>query len=271
MVLQGKGCERVNGSERLRIMRENTAISETGSYTAADGTKVTLPENGKALSDRTFMLLPEKKTDPTECIRKTPFRIADNTVSADTITCIQQLRRTVSGEIIALNFANANVPGGGYRFGGDAQEESLCRCSLLYAAIAPHKEYYRWHRLHPTPFYSDRMLISPDIPIIRHMDGTLTAEPVRCTFVTCAAVNRRIAELMLIPDHFISKTMNRRIHGILAAMAERAPEAIVLGAFGCGAFGNRRKTVYPMIENAVNSLIPDHISVYFAVPRKDDT
>ena len=252
--------------DRLRIMRENRTIAESGRYTAADGTEVQLSCSGDVLAARTVFYPPEEIPESGDTLRKTPFRISDNLMQTDTISCIRQLRETETGEIVALNFANANVPGGGYRFGGDAQEESLCRCSMLYAAIAPQKEYYRWHRLHPTPFYSDRILISPHIPIIRTMDGTLTANPVDCTFVTCAAVNRRIAKIFLVPDKCIERTMKRRISRIVSLTAQRKPAVIVLGAFGCGAFGNKRKAVYPMIEAAVDRFVPDEIRVVFAAP-----
>lgn len=252
-------------TERLRIMRENREIAQNGSYTAADGSTVCLSRTADKLKQDTFMLLPEHSA-PDADIRTNRFTIADSTMKTDTIGCILTLRKTITGEIIALNFANANVAGGGYRFGGDAQEESLCRCSMLYAAIAPHRAYYRYHHRHPTPLYSDRMLISPDVPVIRTMDGKLLANPVLCTFLTCAAVNRRIAKLMLIPNKPINNAMERRICGILAAMAARKPAAVVLGAFGCGAFGNRWKTVYPMLEAAVNRYLPDETAVYFAAP-----
>jgi len=252
-------------SERLRIMRENREIALTGTYTAADGTAVKLSIPGSAHEKNTVMLLPEASVQTAD-IRTNHFTITEATMKTDTISCIHALRETIAGEIIALNFANANVAGGGYRFGGDAQEESLCRCSLLYAAIAPHREYYRWHHLHPTPFYSDRMLISPNVPVIRTMNGALLSKPCFCTFLTCAAVNRRIAKLMLIPDKWINRTMERRINSILAVMAARKPAAVVLGAFGCGAFGNRRKTVFPMIEAAVNRYLPDETAVFFVAP-----
>lgn len=255
----------MNWFDRLHIMRENRAISQNGCYTAPDGKEVRL--SAASLSDRTIFLPPDADRQfSAKNIRKTPFTIAENTVRADTVSCVLGLRETETGEIIALNFANANVPGGGYLLGGDAQEESLCRCSLLYSAIAPHKEYYRPHHFPPTPFYSDRMLLSPDVPIIRRMDGTLLQVPVSCTFLTCAAVNRRIAKLFFVSDKKINRIMERRIMGIVSAMAARSPAVIVLGAFGCGAFGNKRKNVYPMIEQAVNRFVPDEIRVVFASP-----
>lgn len=45
-------------------------------------------------------------------------------------------------KIIALNFANAMYADGGYILGGNAQEESLCRASMLYYTIKTQKRFY---------------------------------------------------------------------------------------------------------------------------------
>ncbi|MBR5405096.1 MAG: TIGR02452 family protein [Oscillospiraceae bacterium] len=254
-------------SDRLRIFRENRKIAASGSYEAA-GRQVFLPKSAAALAKETVCLFPDAVQAP-ENGRTEPFRLAEHTVQTDTISAVLQLRAAgVTGEIIALNFANAMAAGGGYRLGGDAQEESLCRCSMLYPAILGNRAFYRPHRLRPTPFYSDRMLISPDVPVIRSSDGSLLSEPVPCTFLTCAAVNRRIAKLLLRSDRRIEAAMRQRIEKIVAAAAERRPAAVVLGAFGCGAFGNKRKAVLPMFEDAVNRLMPDGVQVVFADPHR---
>ena len=41
---------------------------------------------------------------------------------------------------------------------------------------------------------------------------------------------------------------------------------IVLGAFGCGMFGNRREKVLPVFEEMINSYVPEDIEVVFAIP-----
>jgi uncharacterized protein (TIGR02452 family) len=255
-------------TERLRIYRENQKIAASGCYIVGE-TAVRLPKTGEMLAQETVYLPPDAAVSAAPGER-TPFLISGHQMQTDTISAVLALRASgVTGEIIALNFANAMAAGGGYRLGGDAQEESLCRCSLLYPAIRGNRQFYRPHRLRPTPFYSDRMLISPDVPVFRRADGTLLAEPVFCTFLTCAAVNRRIAKLLLRSDRRITAAMRQRVERIVAVIAERSPAAAVLGAFGCGAFGNRRKVILPMFEDAVSRLMPARVQIVFADPRAD--
>lgn len=248
----------------LQIAQSNRTIAQCGQY-AVNGKTVTLPRNGKVLADATELLEPVIPAEPSP--RTTAFHIDDHIRKLDTISCVLELRAEgVRGEILALNFANANIAGGGYILGGNAQEESLCRSSLLYAAIAPQKDFYRCHHLHPSPLYSDRMLYSPDVPVIRTSDGKLLETPQMCSFLTSPAVNRTLAKLCFTREKTIGDAMRTRITKIIAAAAEIKPEMLVLGAFGCGAFGNRRETVLPMFESAVNAYLPDTVQVVFAMP-----
>ncbi|MCQ2416343.1 MAG: TIGR02452 family protein [Oscillospiraceae bacterium] len=251
-------------SRQLQIANENHTIARRGSYALPGGEVVKLYCTGKTLAAETVLLYDDTLTEQQ---RQTPFTIAENTYPTDTISCILKLREEgISGEILALNFANAQVPGGAYLLGGTAQEESLCRCSLLFYAIRPHHEYYLRHWARFTPFASHRMLMSNAVPVIRSMDGSLLTEPTVCTFLTCAAVNRREAKLFFASEKRIANTMEERINRIVCAIAKRKPQVAVLGAFGCGAFGNRREIVLPLIEQAVNRYLPDDVRIVFAQP-----
>ncbi len=252
----------MNGSTRRRIYRENKIIAAENTYTA-DG-KTIRPDRSRTEN----IYYPKDAELP---VRTLPvprnFDIPSATRRLDTISCVLTLRAEgMTGEIIALNFANAMVAGGGYRVGGDAQEESLCRCSLLYDELIHQKDFYRNHRRRPTPLYSHAMLLSRHVPVIRDMNGTLIDEQFTCSFLTCAAPNRRAAKFLFIPDKVIRRIMQERIQRIIALIAEIKPEAAVLGAFGCGAFGNKRKDVLPMIEGAVRQQLPPEIRVIFAAP-----
>ncbi len=249
---------------RIQIVGENREIAESAQYTAPSGKSVTLPQNGDALAAATQLLDIELPEDAVPC--RASFSWEANQRAVGTVECAAQLRAEgVKGEILALNFANANVAGGGYVLGASAQEESLCRASLLYAAIAPHSEYYNYHRTHPTPFYSDKMLYSPNVPVVRDGMGNLLEEPFLCSFLTSPAVNRRLAR-PIWSNKKIDAAMAQRTAKIIVAAAKIVPEAVILGAYGCGVFGNRREVVLPMFEDAICKYLPEGVKVFFAMP-----
>lgn len=201
----------------------------------------------------------------TKVDRKSHYYVFDNIVKSSTIDCILSLRKQYDGNIIALNFANANISGGGYIFGGDAQEESLCRASMLYYSIKGCNRYYNYNRFKSIPFiYSDYMIYSHNIPIIRNSNDILLNDIEKCSFVTCPAVNRTFAKLF-VSNSKIKSIMKRRIEKILSLMVNKNPQVIVLGAWGCGAFGNQKDMVFNLFENAINELVPDSIKVIFTV------
>ncbi|MDO4863239.1 MAG: TIGR02452 family protein [Ruminococcus sp.] len=195
--------------------------------------------------------------------RSSHYSVADNTVSATTVGAI--LHYAADRRVIALNFANAMYAGGGYVLGGNAQEESLCRASLLYYTIKKQKKYYRSNRLHVLPDYTDVMIYSANVPVIRDDRGELLGRQLRCDFITCPAVNRTFAKFMM-PSKRIDRIMRGRIERIIALAVMKKPDVLVLGAFGCGMFGNRRDKVLPVFEEMINSYVPDDIEVVFAIP-----
>lgn len=196
--------------------------------------------------------------------RTAAFHIEAHFLQTDTISAVLQF----AGEarVCALNFANANVPGGAYTLGGNAQEEALCRASLLYYTIRTVKDFYNANRLHVKPDYTHGMIYSSGVPIIRQNDGTLLDVPQQCDFITCPAVNRTYAKAMF-PQDVLDRTMQERITQIILLAAREHPDVLVLGAFGCGVFGNKREVIYPMFEDAINRYLPEDITVIFADPR----
>jgi hypothetical protein len=58
-----------------------------------------------------------------------------------TLAAAARLAKT--GPVLALNFASAKNPGGGFLSGAQAQEESLARASTLYASLQGQPLYER--------------------------------------------------------------------------------------------------------------------------------
>ena len=201
---------------------------------------------------------------PQPVTRTETFRIPEHLMQTDTISAVLQF---AGKRVCALNFANANFPGGGYVLGGNAQEEALCRASMLYYTIRTANGYYRRNRLHILPDYTDGMIWSEHVPVIRDNAGNRLETSMECDFITCPAVNRTFAKF-LFSGKKLNSRMEHRIAQIIALAAQKQPEVLILGAFGCGVFGNRREVVYPMFEQAINRYLPETIQVVFADPQK---
>ncbi len=143
------------------------------------------------------------------------------------------LRFTESGlKPLALNFANGIQPGGGFLVGARAQEEVLCRSSALYSTLAG-DPMYDAHRKRPRPDATDWAIYSPDVPVFRTDAGTELDRPWLLSILTCAAP---YAPEIGQPES--GDLLEKRIRRVLAIARAYGHTALVLGAWGCGAFAN---------------------------------
>ena len=133
---------------------------------------------------------------------------------------------------LALNFASGTHPGGGFLQGARAQEESLCRSSALYQTLVG-DPMYAAHCQRRRPDSTNWAILSPDVPVFRKDDGTTLEHFWRLSFLTCAAPNARA-----IGQPRARALLQRRIFRILSIAQSKGFGSLVLGAWGCGAFGN---------------------------------
>ena len=156
------------------------------------------------------------------------------TIAVTNETTLQAARRLVERGLrpLALNFANGLHPGGGFLNGAKAQEEVLCRSSALFLTLVD-DPMYEVHSHRARPDSTDWAIVSPDVPVFRNDDGTELPQPWLLSFITCAApVATRIGQ----PES--GDLLKTRIHRILSIARAYEYKSLVLGAWGCGAFGN---------------------------------
>ncbi|MEV6238167.1 TIGR02452 family protein [Lentzea sp. NPDC051838] len=217
-------------SSRLRaIARETVEIAERGSCgevsiavtPAVSGTRLYLP--GDELS------LPEQGDLPRIDVTN------ESTLDAT---------RRLGGDVAALVFASARNPGGGFLNGAQAQEESVARSSALYPCLLAAGDFYRHHRAHEDLTYSDRVIYSPRVPVFRDDKGNLLPEPYPVSFLTAAAPNRSaIARTQPEREAGIPAALRQRATRVLQIAAAHGHRRLVLGAWGCGVFGNEPRVV----------------------------
>ncbi len=214
----------------IATAKESIKITRDRHYTL-NGREVVLPDGDFTAAE---VISPEEGT------RLTAREIPEGTMCAVTVTTedsFQAARRYQSPCV--MNFANAHHPGGGFLLGANAQEEALCRCSTLYASISSETaaKMYRFNNTHVSTVESDYMLYSPNVCVFRNERCELIEEPFIVSVITVPAPNR-FGAAMLASEKTVRETMLRRIRIVLAAAAAHGNRELVLGAWGCGAFGN---------------------------------
>lgn len=158
-------------------------------------------------------------------------------------TAVAGARLAAQGKDVAvLNFASARNQGGGFLSGAIAQEEDLCRCSGLYACIKTKPMFYNANILCETNFYTDGMIYSPKVPFFRDQYNLFLDDPFTLSVITAPAPNVRSMSAETTEHEAFDEVMkgllfNRAVK-ILQIAEAHGHDTIVLGAWGCGAFGN---------------------------------
>jgi len=252
---------RIDRGLAARLGTQTVAILEAGGYDGPEG-HVDLRASLQAAREGT------RSHPPDEPIPRVATQRTTTRYEVRNETTLQAARRLAeSGRApLALNFASAYHPGGGFLGGSRAQEESLARSSGLYACIAD-QPMYAYNQAHRSPVYSDWLLYSPRVPVFREDDGTLLARPYPCAFITAPAVN---AKVILARDPSrrgeLRGIMERRVDRVLAAAAHHGHATLVLGAWGCGAFGNDPQDIAAAFRDALRGPHAERFeTVVFAV------
>jgi uncharacterized protein (TIGR02452 family) len=233
-------------STRMQIAQETVAVLSAGFYTLPGGRQVSIqddltaarsvlyrPDDFGSLFSQRDRLLSERGNDT-----PTRFEVANET----TLHAARRLLdRAPATRPLALNFASARHPGGGFLSGSQAQEESLARASGLYACLNQCRGMYDANARTSSCLYTDHMIYSPDVPVFRDDEGAFLERAYRLSFVTAPAVNVRA----LRHDHGrdIERVMLSRMEKILSVALIHGHDTLILGAWGCGVFRNDPRRV----------------------------
>ncbi|MFJ3230789.1 TIGR02452 family protein [Streptomyces sp. NPDC086787] len=219
-------------SARLRgVAQETERIVAAGVYRAPGGHEVSLTAEIGAARAGTRMHGPGPVSVPDVPATTTRVEVTGE-------SSLEAARR-MPGSVAVLNFASARNPGGGFLNGAQAQEEALCRASALYTCLLEAREFYDHHRAHRDPFYTDRVIHSPAVPVFRDDHGRLLDEPFTAGFLTAAAPNAGVVT-RTTPERAseLPRALSARAERVLETAAAHGYRRLVLGAWGCGVFQN---------------------------------
>lgn len=164
-----------------------------------------------------------------------------------------------------LNFASYKHPGGMFLNGSRAQEECLCHESTLYNVLSANqfeKFYEQNKKTLNRSLYTDRAIYSKDIVFERE------GKEVYCDVITCAAPNRSAAKKYgLVSEEENLRTLENRISFVMNIAKTQNVKTLILGAFGCGVFGQDPDVVAKCFKNWINENKHDFDMIVFAVPK----
>ena len=181
-------------------------------------------------------------------------------VNAGTVETGRKLIR--KGKTAILNFADALVPGGLVWAGATTQEENICRCSNLYASISSDKARELYYDVNGKDIgqtrygvYTDNIIYSRDVLFFKDDTYYKKVRPYCMDVITCPAPSCKL------PSNNEFDVTYTRVCEILKSAAINDVKNIVLGAWGCGAFGQnpyivsacfkRALAEYPVFDNVV--------------------
>lgn len=167
--------------------------------------------------------------------------------------------------ICVLNFADAKKMGGGYLNGRNAQEESLCRQTLLYPTLKYSKMYQLYAR-DGDLYKEDYMTYSPNVKVIRDGNDRLISDVFDVNVISAPAVDNR----KFVKD--ANKIMERRIRKIVKLAFYKGNQVLILGAFGCGVFNNDPDEVAKIFKKVLikENLKDLFYEVSFPIYKNDD-
>lgn len=166
-----------------------------------------------------------------------------------------------------LNFSSYKNPGGGFIVGSKAQEECLCHESFLYNILSQMTEkFYDWNNQHKNrALYHNRGMYTPGVIFMRG------GKQVFCDVITCAAPNFSAAyKYQNVTREENSEILRDRIRFVLDIARENQVNTLILGAYGCGVFGQDAREVAGIFKDYLQNDYKCFQQVIFAIPKGKD-
>ncbi len=216
------------------------------------------------------------KDEIEQCVLKS--RIYDNasavltestnvpTIIVDDIDSVGAIFKYGGARTCVLNFSSYKNPGGMFLKGSKAQEECLCHESFLYNVLKEKQSFYDYNsaKLNRS-LYTNRAIYSPDVLFMR--DDKVKP----CDVLTCASPNRT-SFIRYNPgpsnEAWNNRELKDRINFIAKIISEKEIEVLILGAYGCGVFGQDAEVVASYFKEAFATT--NVKTIVYAVPSGSD-
>jgi uncharacterized protein (TIGR02452 family) len=182
----------------------------------------------------------------------------------NTLTCIVNcdclevalVLRKYGYNVGVLNMASYKNPGGGYRTGAAAQEESIFRRTNMHLCLD--KKYY--------PIRFDEIIHSPNVTVIKRSEALkykYIETPETMDIITCPAVKLfGLNKKLTAQENLIVGT---KVDMIFKLGIFKDNDCLVLGAFGCGAYKNPPEEVANFFTDVIKKYFGYFKIIAFAI------
>ena len=241
------------------------AVVDAGRY-EVDGRHVNFDAVQNAAVDGTRLYRPADD----EAVASAPGRDTTVSVVEGTTQVVAHDLAADAEHLAVLNFASARNVGGGFLNGAKAQEEDLCRCSGLFRCLEPQTEYYQANRSQSSLLYTDHAIFSPRVPFFKTRGtGDYLPNIFEASVITAPAPNTGPYLKRHPGGHdALRATFARRWRNVLRIARAESVDVLVLGAWGCGAFGGDPVMSSQTAREAIDTDGGGIDRIVFAIPGK---
>ena len=193
-----------------------------------------------------------------------PIKTKNTEIIVEALDTVSAGEKYRSGKTALLNFASYKEPGGRFIDGSKAQEECLCHASFLYNVLVQFQDtYYAWNNENKNRgLYLNRALYSPAVAF---------NDKYVCDVITCAAPNKYAAQkYMNVPDAENLRALKSRIDFLLMVAHDQDVKTLILGAYGCGVFGQNPYEVAGIFKELLETKYTGFDRVVFGIPEGRD-
>lgn len=175
----------------------------------------------------------------------------------DTLRVVQRIRKNNSKVRIAcMCLANEETPGGYWMYGESAQEETLFICTDLSLILAEKDKYY--------PIKEFECIYVEGSQVLRESECFgLLKDPFHLDVVLCTGYN--LIQKRITFSKKLRTRLRAKIETMVTSCIRHGAEVLVLGALGCGKYGNPPADVAGVFRAVIEQYAGYFDSVYFAI------
>lgn len=232
--------------DRIEVFTDTVGCVSRGYYTNKKGEKIDIPtqSEGLSLDNASYYSSDIKKKINFDKLKR--YQTEIKVVNQDCLYAAKELIDLGYSPVV-VNNASFKRPGGGVGVGSAAQEENLCRRTNLFESIFRfHKDMAKEYGLpfeeqaYPLPV-NHGAIYSPSIAVFKASEDKnyeYLDEPFMLDIITIAALKNPKLNQKGELDDWSKGVTKSKIRAMLNLAIYWENDSIILGAFGCGAFGN---------------------------------